>query len=199
MEPIESLKTHMYMKYKSHLCLLYLLLAFFVTESFAAGLENRSIKITSNDRFHFVNGSGIQFKFRPLSDEARTLEITKNASSLGVAYLGQVQLKENTTALSALRSIADQIGNSLNLSFGVIADSNTSEALKSNELLLLYHPAVTITLALARPNEESNYEIICTYALKDLEKKEPKVKQTTAETSNAENSVDEKQKEMATQ
>ena len=194
------------MKNKSHLYLLYLLLAFFVTESFAAGLENRSIKITNNDRFHFVNGSGVQFKFRPLSDEARTLEITKNASSLGVAYLGQVQLKENTTPLSALRSIADQIGNSLNLSFGVIADSNTSEALKSNELLLLYHPAITITLALARPNEDSNYEIICTYALKDMEKKQPKANQktlkntqATTETSDTEDMENEKQQEMATQ
>ena len=93
----------------------------------------------------------------------------------------QIQLKENISALSALRSIADQIGESLNLSFGVIADSNTSEALKSNELLLLYHPAVTITLALAKPSEESNYEIICTYALKDLKKEKVETNQTTTQ------------------
>ena len=70
--------------------------------------------------------------------------------------------------MSALRSIADQIGESLDINFGVITDSNTSDALKANELLLLYHPHVTITLALARPSEENDYEIICTYALKDL-------------------------------
>lgn len=166
------------MKLQLYFLLLLMFITCSVTNAFAAGLENRPIKITSNDRFNFVNNSSIQFKFKPLSDEARALEITKNASSLGVTYLGQVQLKENVTALSALRSIADQIGDSLNISFGVIADSNTSEALKSNELLLLYHPAITITLALARPNEESTYEVICTYALKEI--KQPKSKQTTA-------------------
>ncbi len=138
----------------------------------AAGLESLPITIKSNDRFNFVNGSDIQFKFKPLSDEARALEITQEASSLGVAYLGQIQLKENATALSALRSIADQIGDSLNISFGVIADSNSSEALQSNELLLLYHPAIIITLALARPNDVSDFEIICTYVLKELAEKQ---------------------------
>ena len=149
--------------------------------AYAAGLENRPIKITSNDRFHFVDGSSIQFKFKPLSEQARALEITESASSLGVTYLGQIELKKNITPLSALRSIADQIGDSLNISFGVIADSNTSEALKSNELLLLYHPAITITLALAKPSEESHYEIICTYALKDLKKAKENSHQATSE------------------
>ena len=190
------------MKNQVTLLFFFILLTCGTVETFAAGLENRPIKITSNERFHFVNGNSVQFKFKPLSDQARTLEITKSASSLGVAYLGQIQLKENITALSALRSIADQIGNSLNVSFGVIADSNTSEALKSNELLLLYHPNATITLALARPNEESNYEIICTYALKDLKKKQSESKetattnkQTPTETSHAEEPKEEKQQE----
>ncbi len=159
------------MKHKQTLFLLIALLACCAMKLDAAGLENRTITIRSNDRFDLVNGSSIQFKFQPLTSEARALEITENASSLGVAYLGQLQLKQNITALSALRSIADQIGDSLDLSFGVIADSNTSEALKDNELLLLYHPNVTITLALVKSDEQSYYEIICTYVLKDLETK----------------------------
>jgi len=139
--------------------------------SFSAGLEDRTITLKSNERFDLVQANSVTFKFQPLSEDARKLEITNDASALGIAYLGQIKLKENNTALSALRSIADQIGESLDISFGVIADSNTSEALKANELLLLYHPNVTITLALARPNEANDYEIICTYALKEHAKK----------------------------
>ncbi|MEM7401461.1 MAG: hypothetical protein AAF304_05875, partial [Pseudomonadota bacterium] len=131
-------------------------------------LTNRVITLNSNERFDLLQSKSVNFKFQPLSEDARKLEITNDASALGVAYLGQIKLKENFTALSALRSIADQIGESLDINFGVIADSNTSDALKSNELLLLYHPSVTITLALAKPAENSDYEIICTYALKDL-------------------------------
>ena len=136
----------------------------------ATGLEDKTIILKSNERFNLIQAKTVTFKFQPLSEDARKLEITNDATALGVAYLGQVKLKENNSALSALRSIADQIGESLDLSFGVIADSNTSEALKANELLLLYHPSVTITLALARPDENSDYDIICTYALKDLAK-----------------------------
>ena len=136
--------------------------------AFAAGLEDKTIILKSNERFDLVQASTVTFKFQPLSEDARKLEITNDATALGVAYLGQVKLKKNNTALSALRSIADQIGESLDIRFGVIADSNTSEALKANELLLLYHPSVTITLALARPDENSDYEVICTYALKNL-------------------------------
>ena len=134
----------------------------------ATGLENLTITMQSNERFDLVQANKVKFKFKPLSEEARKLEITSGASSLGVAYLGQIKLKEGATALSALRSVADQIGKSLGINFGVIADSNTSDALKANELILLYHPNVTLTLALSKPTEESDYEIICTYALKDL-------------------------------
>ena len=147
---------------------IYLLAALNV--AYAAGLENRIIKLSSDERFDLVQGDVVTFKFQPLSEDARKLEITNDATALGVAYLGQVTLKENTTPLSALRSIADQIGESLGISFGVVADSNTSEALQANELLLLYHPQVTITLALARPDAINDYEILCTYALKDLDK-----------------------------
>ncbi|MEJ2114467.1 MAG: hypothetical protein P8X88_00010 [Gammaproteobacteria bacterium] len=136
--------------------------------AYADALENRTIALKSNERFSFVQADSVTFKFQPLSEDARKLEITDEAAALGVAYLGQVKLKENNTTLSALRSIADQIGESLDISFGVIADSNTSEALKANELLLLYHPNVVITLSLIRPDENSEYEIICTYVLKEV-------------------------------
>ena len=171
----------MNMNRKATFLLLASLVTCFTSALHAAGLENRAITITGNERFDLVNRSSIQFKFQPLTDEARALEITYNASSLGVVYLGQLQLKENITALSALRSIADQIGESLDLSFGVIADSNTSAALKANELILLYHPAVTITLALTRPNEQNAYEIICTYALKELATQEVKSRQASTD------------------
>ena len=162
-------KTMYLTNYKAVMHGLLILLACCAATLSAAGLEGRTIIITSNERFDLIDGDIIRFKFQPLSEEARALEITENATSLGVAYLGQIQLKENITALSALRSIADQISEYLDISFGVIADSSTSEALKANELLLLYHPGITITLILAKPAEQSFYEIICTYALQELE------------------------------
>ncbi len=159
---------------------LIVLLACCTSPLVTAGLVDRMITITSDDSFDIADGSTIKFKFRPLTEEALALEITRNATSLGVAYLGQVQLKENVTALTALRAIAEQIGKSLNLSFGVIADSNTSEALKANEILLLYHPEVTITLILAKPNEQSLYEIICAYTLRETEITESDNAQTSS-------------------
>ncbi len=151
--------------------LIYFLNAVFLlvlNTAHAAELQNRTITLKSNERYDLIQAKSVTFKFQPLTEEARKLEIANDATALGVAYLGQVKLKEQHTTLSALRSIADQIGESLDISFGVVADSNTSEALKSNELLLLYHPNVTITLALARVDENSDYEIICTYALKEV-------------------------------
>ena len=139
----------------------------------AAGLEERVITIRGNERFELVNNSYLQFKFQPLSDEAKALEITKDASSLGVSYLGQLQLKGNFSTLSALRSIGDQIADSLEISFGVIADSNSSQALKTNELILLYHPQAIITLSLVRVNDQIPYEIVCTYALKNVVPTDP--------------------------
>lgn len=159
---------------------LFILVLSYASNLHAAGLEGKNITIRNNERFSFVEGNAVQFMFKPLTDEARALEITKDASSLGVAYLGKLQIEDNFTALSALRSIGDQIGNSLNISLGVIADSNTSEALKANELLLLYHPLATITLALVRAEEENQFEVICTYVLKEIK---PPVTSEQAETS----------------
>ena len=158
------------MKIKSQLLITitFTLVLSILNVSAASELVDRVITLNSNERFDLLQSKSVNFKFQPLSEDARKLEITNDASSLGVAYLGQIKLKENITALSALRSIADQIGESLDINFGVIADSNTSDALKANELLLLYHPSVTITLALAKPADNSDYEIICTYAIKDL-------------------------------
>jgi|GEM_PF-2412255 len=158
------------MKLKFSIVILAIYLLTALNTVFSVGLEDRVIKLSSNERFDLVQGDVVTFKFQPLSNDARKLEITNDATALGVAYLGQVTLKENTTTLSALRSIADQIGESLGINFGVVADSNTSEALQANEMLLLYHPHVTITLALARPDAINDYEILCTYALKDLDK-----------------------------
>ena len=162
----------------------------------AQGLEGKKITIRENERFRIVDGKAIQFMFKPLTEEARALEITKDASSLGVAYLGKLQLNENFTTLSALRSIGDQIGNSLDISLGVIADSNTSEALKANELLLLYHPLATITMALVKAEEENQYEIICTYALKEIK---PETTAEQPETTPAQSDTNQEPQSAATQ
>ena len=188
------------MKHKLSILFLMTLLAFCASVLHAAGLENHIITISSNDRFDLIDSTSIQFKFQPLSDKARTLDITENASSLGVTYLGQARLKENITTLSVLRSIAGQIGDSLNLSFGVISDSNTSEALNANELLLLYHPDIAITLALIKSDEQNYYEIICTYALKDLNTEQFEVNTTdtpTTVSSDDESNVEANQKASA--
>lgn len=168
----------------------------FSNASFSAGLADRTITLESNERFDLVQANSVTFKFQPLSEEARQLEITNDATALGVAYLGQIKLKESITALSALRSIADQIGESLDISFGVIADSNTSEALKANELLLLYHPNVTITLALARPDEVNDYEIICTYALKEYAKIEDQQQVVTPPAASPATPINNKQQQI---
>ena len=135
---------------------------------YAANVEERTVTITSTDRFDLVDGGNMQFQL--LNDTVRALEITDEALSLGVTRIGQVRLKENVTALSALRGITDQISRGLGMNFGVIADSRTSEALRESELLLLYHPDVTLTLALIKSDRQDHYEIICTYV---LEKKAP--------------------------
>ncbi|MEE9571638.1 MAG: hypothetical protein V3W20_01165 [Candidatus Neomarinimicrobiota bacterium] len=164
------------MKYKTYINLALFLSIFCTFLSHAAGLEDRTITIRSSEIFDLLNENNIKFKFNPLTEDARILDITKDASALGVTYLGQIQLKENVTALSALRSIAGQIADSLDLRFGVIADSNTSESLKTNELLLLYHPHITLTLALVQPSEDAPYEVICTYTLKEIPEEETAAK-----------------------
>ena len=157
---------------KTYLLVTALLACSFTSVAHPADLD-RIITISSNEEFELLHGKSVTFEFKPLANKARALEITKNATSLGVAYLGQLQLREDATALAALRTIADQIGKSLGLRFGVIADSNTSEALKANKLLLLYHPDVTITLILAKPIEQDHYEIICAYAVREIKPQEP--------------------------
>ncbi len=147
----------------------FILLVVFTNALNAAGLEERTITIRSNERFDLVKEGSVQFKFQPLSDEARALDISKGASALGVAYLGQVTLKENITPLDALRAIADQISTSLGISFGVVADSNSSLALKKDEMLLLYHPQVTLNLMLIKPDAENPYEMICSYVVRESE------------------------------
>ncbi len=161
------------MKYKFIFYFLSIISTLYISTLHSAGLEDRTIIIRNTERFDLSENKHIKFKFKPLTEEARLLEITKDATALGVTYLGQIKLKENVTPLSALRSIADQIAESLDISFGVISDSNTSQSLKTNELLLLYHPHINITLALIQTSEDSPYEIICTYTLKEIVKEEP--------------------------
>lgn len=161
------------MKHKISIFGFFIFLLVIMSTAHATRIEEKIITLQSNERFSLIQARKVKFKFQVLSEDARKLEITKGASALGVAYLGQIKLKDDNTALSALRSIADQIGESLDLSLGVIADSNTSDALKDNELLLLYHPNVTITLALAKISDNNEYEIICTYVLKELVKNKP--------------------------
>lgn len=133
----------------------------------------RFITISSTEEFKLLHGGEIAFKFKPLSSKARALEITKDASALGVTHLGQLVLREDSTTLAALRSIADQIGKSLGLRFGVITDSTTSDVLKESKQLLLYHPDITITLSLVKPVEQEHYEIVCTYAVRETETRIP--------------------------
>ena len=92
---------------------------------YAADSENHTITITSNEKLDLINGDSVQFQFQPLSDVARSLEIANKASSLGVIHVGKAHLKEDITALTALRAIANQIAESLDLNFAVITDSNT--------------------------------------------------------------------------
>ena len=149
-----------------------LIIFFFSSNVFAVDM-NRSIKISGNEKFELLHDDGIAFKFRPLPGHAGAMETTRNASSLGVAYLGQLKLRNNTTALSALRSIANQIGNNLDLRFAVVIDSSTSEALKASQQLLLYHPDIVITLTLLSPVEQGHYELVCTYALRKSQAMNP--------------------------
>ena len=128
---------------------------------------DRVITISSNEEFELLHDGKIAFKFKPLSSKARALEITENASALGITHLGQLLLRENSTPLAALRNIADQIGRSLALRFGVITDSTTSDTLKESKQLLLYHPDLIITLSLVKPIEQEHYEIICTYVVRE--------------------------------
>ena len=134
---------------------------------------DRVITISGNDQFELLHGRNIEFQFKPLSSKARTLEITENTSALGVTYLGQLLLGESSTTLDALRNIADQIGRSLGLRFGVITDSTTSDVLKESKQLLLYHPDLTITLTLVKPIEQEHYEIICTYVVRETKTSMP--------------------------
>ena len=167
-----------------------LLISCCISAAYPVDLD-RVITISGNDEFELLHGGNIEFKFKPLSSKARALEITENTSALGVTYLGQLLLGENSTTLDALRNIADQIGRSLGLRFGVITDSTTSDVLKESKQLLLYHPDLTITLTLVKPIEQKHYEIICTYVVRKTKTRMPddtehtKPTQATANTNTA--------------
>ena len=157
---------------RKHLLATTLIIFFLSSNVFAVDM-NRSIKISGNEKFELLHDDDIAFKFRPLPGHAGAMETTRNASSLGITYLGQLKLRNNTTALSALRSIANQIGNNLDLRFAVVIDSSTSEALKASQQLLLYHPDIVITLTLLSPVEQDHYELVCTYAVRKSQAMNP--------------------------
>ncbi len=155
------------LKIKAGKAFLILQLTCLTAVLYAADMEERAFTLTSTDRFDLIDGGNVRFQL--LNDTVRTLETINQASSLGVTHIGRMHLKENVTALSALRGIADQVSRELNMNFAVIADSSTSKALRESELLLLYHPDVTLTLALIKSDQQDHYEIICTYALREKE------------------------------
>ena len=157
---------------KAYLLISSLMILLFSSAVFTADL-NRTVTISSNEKFELLGDDEITFELKPLPGHASALETTRNASSLGITYLGQLKLRNNTTALSALHSIANQIGTSLDLRFAVVIDSNTSEALKTNQQLLLYHPDTIITLSLLKPAEQDHYEFVCTYVVRKTEVQNP--------------------------
>ena len=58
------------MKLKTSIALLLLYIFAVSNQSFAAGLEDRTITLKSNERFDLVQANSVSFKFQPLSDEA---------------------------------------------------------------------------------------------------------------------------------
>lgn len=125
----------------------------------------KEIPIESNGEFSFSDDQMVKFTLRPLKEELRSIDPLMSAQAVGVVYLGKIQLNEPTSALSALRTIAVQVSKALDLDMALVTDSKTSTQMAPNELLLLYHPQVVITLALTRSVNDERYDIIGTYAI----------------------------------
>lgn len=106
------------------------------------------VEITSGNEFTFTSQNPATFTIRPLRPELRSIENLKNTEAVGVVYLGDIELNENATPLSALRDVSVQISQGLDIDLALITDSTTSQSLAPHELLLLYHPDLVITLAL---------------------------------------------------
>ena len=120
--------------------------------------QTRTVEIQSSQEFSFIEQSSSTFKIRPLKDELRSIENLKDAEAVGVVYLGNIELGNNATPLSALRDISVQISKGLDLDLALITDSTTSKSLAPHELLLLYHPQMVITLALTKVVQDSGVD-----------------------------------------
>ena len=127
--------------------------------------EVKSIKLSSNGDFQFLNEETSTLTIRPLKEKLRSIENLKDTEAVGISFLGNLTLGENATPLSALREISVQISRGLNIDLALITDSTTSESLKPHEMLLLYHPQLVITLALTKVEASDEYTLIGTYAI----------------------------------
>lgn len=123
------------------------------------------ITLTTNEEFTFAENSAATFTIKPLRDTHRSIETLADVEALGIIYIGEIVLTNEATPLSALRNIAAQISKALNLDLALITDSTTSQSLEPHELLLLYHPILTVTLALTKTEADHQYSLIGTYSM----------------------------------
>ncbi len=125
----------------------------------------RSITLVSSNDFTILNGDTSILTIKPLKEKLRSIENLRNTEAVGITYLGNLTLSESATPLSVLREISVQISNGLDIDLALITDSTTSQSLQPNEMLLLYHPQLVITLALTKVENSDQYTLIGTYAI----------------------------------
>lgn len=130
-----------------------------------AAITDNKIQLESTADFSFVGAGNSSFLImQPLKENLRSVSTMQHADGVGVIYLGRIKLGNDVTPLTALRGIAVQISKTLNLDLSLITDSTTAMKLAPNELLLLYHPQLIMTLALTR-SAPDQYDLIGTYAI----------------------------------
>ncbi len=125
----------------------------------------RTVELKSSQEFSFVQQTSTTFTIRPLRSQLRSIENLKDTEAVGLIYLGNIILGENSTPLNALRDLSVQISKGLNIDLALITDSTTSQSVEPHELLLLYHPQLVITLALTKNQDSDEYSLIGTYAI----------------------------------
>ena len=128
-------------------------------------IEPTVVTLNASEEFTFIDNTSTSFTIKPLQAAHRSIETLANVDALGIIYLGDIVLINEATPLSALRDISSQISKSLNLDLALITDSTTSKSLEPHELLLLYHPYLTITLALTKTEADNQYALIGTYSM----------------------------------
>ncbi|MFK7793860.1 MAG: hypothetical protein AB8B89_00785 [Gammaproteobacteria bacterium] len=145
------------------LCLLCCLCTATIADDNAA--VTRSITLISSSDFTLANDDTSTLTIKPLKEKLRSIENLKNTEAVGITYLGILTLSESATPLSVLREISVQISNGLDIDLALITDSTTSQSLQPNEMLLLYHPQLVITLALTKLENSEQYTLVATYAI----------------------------------